>query len=827
MAPSVAFTDDAYLDPDGRVELVLRSLRGGQSVVLLGPPGIGKSRLLAECGAQLELAPRIEAQPASTLDAFLVHVAEAVACPLPPAASFDERARRVGQHLAQARVVLLLDGLERLPSQVEGLLQEWVSARPGGYVLASRRAFGFGAAVTAVEIACLPTVRSGADWAPAAELLRVRAREHARVRLEPGDAEAVHELARALDGIPLALELMATKLGILTPAQALELVRRDASALEPARDAALDATVRASYELLDPSARTCLQAASVFRGGFTLDALAGVLADGNGVYRALQTLRDQSLVRTERRGSVYRFELLRSVQQLAEREARREPARVAEWNARHLGFVLGLQPAQLRDDVGNVQHAFERSCEERLAQAGAVALRWTHPLLGLSYERTCEIVTRALESTPEGAERAELWLRRGTARRFLADLPGAAADLELARAAAERAGDARLHAESLAGLGNVAAVTADWKTGRHYLERALCIHPGEGYRPLGLTMVANTYCNEDDHDVAEPMMRDAVALSGGGTLAAGVSRLALGVLLVEKGQLEEGFAWLSEAEGILREYGHWRAIALTYLGRIRQESGHLADALELYERARVLIDAVSVRRAEAILDLQCGLLYLELGQLDAADASLRRALVAARDTCPDHEGFILAAQAVLGVLRGAVADRERMFLRAAAALEPFSRPIFGAAVQILRGEPPTALSEELRGSSDVRWAQRMVGKMGAAVAAATVLVGESSSWFSVDSGTVVSLARRKSIQALFGALVRARLERPGSLVAVGELVRIGWPGETLVSGSGAERVYAAIATLRKLGLRGVVEQQDDGYRLRAEARVIAHAAAAP
>lgn len=825
MAPGPALTDDEYLDPDARVGHVVHFVQAGSSVLLLGPPGVGKSRLLTECAAHLGPVARVEAQPGSTLDTFLVHVAESVGCAMPPAAAFDERARRLGQHLAQSHDVLLLDGLERLPIAVDGLLQAWVRARPGGYVLASRRALAVGMSVAVVEIPCLATARSGAAWAPAAELLRIRAREHARVRLEPDDAEAVHELARALEGVPLALELMATKLGILTPAQALALVRRDASTLAPALDAALEASLRASYDLLDPSARTCLRAASVFRGGFTLDALAVVLADGDGVYRALQTLRDQSLLRTERRGHVYRFELLRSVQQLAEREACREPDRVAEWNARHLAFVLALRPADLRDDIGNVQHAFERSCDSGSAHAGALALLWTHPVVGLSYERTCEIVTRALESTPAGAVHAELWLRRGTARRFLADLAGAAADLELAREAAEAAGDARIHAEALAGLGNVAAVTADWKTGRHFLERALCIHPGEGYRPLGLTMVANTYCNEDDHDVAEPMMREAVQISSGGTLAAGVSRLALGVLLVEKGLLEEGFAWLSEAEGILREYGHWRAIALTYLGRIRHESGHLADALECYERARVLIDAASVRRAEAILDLQCGLVYVELGQLDAADASLRRALVLARETCPDHEGFILAVQAVLGVLRGAVADRERMFVRAAAALEPFSRPIFAAAIHVLRGGEVALLPAELRGSSDVRWAERLVGKMSAAVAAATVLVGEGSSWFSIDAGAVVTLGRRKSIQALFGALVRARVERPGSLVTIGELVRVGWPGETLVLGSGAERVYAAIATLRKLGLRGVIEQEGDGYRLRAEARVIAHAVA--
>ena len=56
-------------------------------------------------------------------------------------------------------------------------------------------------------------------------------------------------------------------------------------------------------------------------------------------------------------------------------------------------------------------------------------------------------------------------------------------------------------------------------------------------------------------------------------------------------------------------------------------------------------------------------------------------------------------------------------------------------------------------------------------------------------------------------------ERPGEATSVPALVQAGWPGERIRAAAGAERVYAAVATMRRLGLSGVIQQKGDGYLL--------------
>ncbi|RYZ62486.1 MAG: ATP-binding protein, partial [Proteobacteria bacterium] len=166
VAMGLAAEDDTYLDPEARVPVVLRHLALGRSVCLVGPQGVGKTRLMVQCAAVLDDLVRVEALPGSTLDAFVVQIAESLGCALPPAAPVSERWRRVEAHLSQRRGILFLDALERLPAEVEPLLLRWLEARPGGYALASRRALAVGARAAVVEVSCLDSVRSGLPWAP-------------------------------------------------------------------------------------------------------------------------------------------------------------------------------------------------------------------------------------------------------------------------------------------------------------------------------------------------------------------------------------------------------------------------------------------------------------------------------------------------------------------------------------------------------------------------------------------------------------------------------------------------------------------------------------
>ncbi|MEM6989895.1 MAG: sigma 54-interacting transcriptional regulator [Myxococcota bacterium] len=99
------------------------------------------------------------------------------------------------------------------------------------------------------------------------------------------------------------------------------------------------------------------------------------------------------------------------------------------------------------------------------------------------------------------------------------------------------------------------------------------------------------------------------------------------------------------------------------------------------------------------------------------------------------------------------------------------------------------------------------------------VVATSGRWFVTPEGEKQHLERRKILARLLGALISARRDRPGQRLTVADLLAAAWPDDRFVGTAGANRVYVALATLRKLGLRDVVVRTDGGYVIDPEARV--------
>jgi hypothetical protein len=91
------------------------------------------------------------------------------------------------------------------------------------------------------------------------------------------------------------------------------------------------------------------------------------------------------------------------------------------------------------------------------------------------------------------------------------------------------------------------------------------------------------------------------------------------------------------------------------------------------------------------------------------------------------------------------------------------------------------------------------------------VVGPQAKWVQPPDGEPQDLRRRKSIRLILEALVEHHHAHPGAGLTLDALLAAGWPGERVVPAAGANRVYVALTTLRKLGLRGLVLSQDDGY----------------
>ena len=92
-------------------------------------------------------------------------------------------------------------------------------------------------------------------------------------------------------------------------------------------------------------------------------------------------------------------------------------------------------------------------------------------------------------------------------------------------------------------------------------------------------------------------------------------------------------------------------------------------------------------------------------------------------------------------------------------------------------------------------------------------------WFEIEGEARVSLQRRGPLRLLFSALIDRHKQRRGSAATLNELFEAGWPGQRVTPESGAARVYVALATLRRLGLRPLLQTRDDGYLIDPDAVV--------
>jgi predicted ATPase len=138
---------------------------------------------------------------------------------------------------------------------------------------------------------------------------------------------------------------------------------------------------------------------------------------------------------------------------------------------------------------------------------------------------------------------------------------------------------------------------------------------------------------------------------------------------------------------------------------------------------------------------------------------------------------------------------------------PESRPPAGASAPPSRASgPPSAASSDRSPVS---------GEAGAASSdrGGALIVSDTGRWFQREGGERVSLQRRRALHLVVKALADTRGAHPGRALTVPELVEHGWPGEKVQAEAGADRVYMALSTLRKMGLRGVIISRDDGYLL--------------
>ncbi len=307
-------------------------------VTLTGPAGVGKTRLALEAahrlvGRQRDGARVCElghvAHPAGVGAAMVAAIGATPGTGIAVEESLIEA-------LASRRMLVVVDNCEHVLPTVAPLLERIVEHCGGVWVLATsrERLAVFGEAVVRLGPLELPDLDTGpsAAWARPAPALELLADRIKAVRTDfsprPDEVGALVDTCRRLDGLPLAIELAATRMASMAPLDVVQRLEHRLALLTsgrrtaPRRHGTLRAAIEWSYDLLTEEERLVFERAALFAGGFTLAAAERVCAERPGVRPdeiadVLAALVDKSLVVLDDRYSATRYQMLETLREFA------------------------------------------------------------------------------------------------------------------------------------------------------------------------------------------------------------------------------------------------------------------------------------------------------------------------------------------------------------------------------------------------------------------------------------------------------------------------------------------------------------------------------
>jgi predicted ATPase/class 3 adenylate cyclase len=692
---------------------VLALLAEARLVTLTGTGGVGKTRLALAVAAELldqyadgvwlvELAPL--ADPALVVGA----VAQALETREEPNRPI---LATLTDYLKDKHLLLVLDNCEHLIAACAELAAALLRAAPGLSLLATSRE-GLGVtgeqcyrvpSLSAPDPKYLPPIELVGSY-EAARLFVARAQARRReFALDAQNARAVAELCARLDGIPLAIELAAARVGSL-PVEAIasRLSERFRLLTGGPRDVlprqqTLRATVDWSWELLNVRERSLLQGLSVFAGGWTLEAAEMVCtSDGTEQWEVLDlldSLANKSLVQVDERGDGTRYRLLETVRQYAweHLEARGDRAAtqrchlawceaLAEEAEPHLtGPAQGAWLGRLDAEHDNLRAALDWSLGGGMPVGGLqlAGLLWRF-WLGRGYlsegRRWLEAALLAAHDVPASLK-ARAFLGAGVLAYEQDDYVQARARYEVALAMYHDFGDQHGAAFVLSNLGKVAWMLGAAEEARSRYDESLQLaralqDQGATARALGnlgnLAYQAG-YCERARAHFEEclAIFRQVGDQQG---IANAVNNLAM--VALEQRDFATARGWLEENLTLAREQGAPSAVALALinLGEVASDQGdyararmHYLESLPLWQmlgaKGRIAGCLEGLARLDALEHAAEDGIALRATRLCGAAEALRdviRAPLSPADR-PTYEATLAALRATLGEERFAAA----------------------------------------------------------------------------------------------------------------------------------------------------------------------------
>jgi len=338
----------SFIGREEEIEDIGGLLSSARLITLLGAGGSGKTRLSQEIGASV-----IEDYAGGVWFIGLAALSDPKMLRPHVAATFNVGEDALYGFLQAKPVLIIIDNCEHLLVEAGSLIQ-WLLSCPGVTVIATTREALNLAGERAYQVPPLPVIvpdvaQSIMAGCPSVDLFVARAQAaNPAFQLTGNNAPSVNQIVRRLDGIPLAIELAASRIKLLQPAQIASRLDECFKILTGGpvdampHHQTIERAIGWSYDMLDEEQQLLFHRLSVFRGGFTLDACGAVMGveDEFEALDALGELVDKSLVRATPSGEETRYNLLEPLRQYA--ASKTTAAESAEAGGRHARHFQGL-----------------------------------------------------------------------------------------------------------------------------------------------------------------------------------------------------------------------------------------------------------------------------------------------------------------------------------------------------------------------------------------------------------------------------------------------------------------------------------------------------
>ncbi len=658
---------------------VIRLLSLSRLLTLTGPGGGGKTRLAIQVAAEAlaEHADGVWLVELATLtDPGLLPQTVAMALPVREQPGRSPMAT-LAEYLTSKNLVLILDNCEHLIRACAFLAEELLHTCSRLRILVtSREALQIpGEVIYAVPSLSLPeSGRPSMDDLRRSEAGRLFVERAILARagftLQDAEAATLAQICRRLDGNPLAIELAAARVKVLSIQEIaarlddmFRLLTEGGRTTLP-RHRTLEATIDWSHDLLTVQEKILFRRLSGFVGGWPLAAAEEVCA-GDGIEAAdvldLQTrLVEKSLVIAESQVEESRCRMLETIREYS-RAKLAQSGEAAQIHRRHLEWFLSLAerakpelrgPNQtvwlnrLHADHDNFRVALKTSLtevatDEGLRLAGALARFWYRRGHLIEGRMWLESVLAHGGSAPAPVRAEALYVAARLATR-LSDYDAARAFDEESLRIFRKIGDNRGMAESLHALARLPAVRGDYTTARPLYEESLAIFRELGDR-RGIAMVSIdlgwvTHML-GEIEVSQPLLEESLAITRelGERLNIGAALHALGWARKDRADYTVAQLLLEESVGIFQQLGDewYTAVSLSGLGAIACLRGRHDEARRLYEDSLRVLGEVGGRNkmAESLQGL--GDVMYALGDLAASRRYYAESLTAYREL--DHK----------------------------------------------------------------------------------------------------------------------------------------------------------------------------------------------